>query len=362
MDTSDVEITFNQDGICNHCIAYSTSTENAFGIVNNEKALIEILTNIKKEAKGAAYDCIAGISGGVDSTYVLFLLKKYNLNPLVVHLDNGWNSELASINIENAIKTLGFDLYTKVLDWKEFKELQVAYLKASVIDLEALTDHAITATLYELATKFNVKWIIGGTNTNSEAILPSSWRYPNKTSDSINIKAINKKFRGKPIKHFPLFSFLDFVYQTSVKKVKWFSILNYVNYNKEEAKKIVIKELNWRDYGGKHYESIITRFYQGYILPKKFGIDKRRAHLATLINSGQIKREEALEILNQPPLPEYIFKQDLVYVPKKLGISQTEFAHLMEQPIKSHFSYSNDLWLRNFIFGLNKIISKIKRC
>ncbi len=357
MDTTDKDIVFDALGVCNHCNEYQELyVKNPKTKAQKDNELQELITLLKTNGKGKEYDCIAGISGGVDSTYVLYLLKKYGIRPLVVHLDNGWNSELATMNIENAIKILCFDLYTKVLNWTEFKELQVAYLKASVLDLEALSDHAITATLYQQAAKNNIKYLIAGTNIATEAILPLSWRYDNKRNDTVNIKDINSIFRKKPIKDFPLLSFQKFSYYHSVKKYMWLDILNLVDYNKEEAMQTIIKELGWRNYGGKHYESIITRFYQGYILYNKFGIDKRRAHLSTLINSGQKTRAEAIEILKTPPLPQDILTQDLEYVPKKLGLSQAEFKAIMEQPPKSHFDYKTDTNFRNLLFKINKFL------
>lgn len=355
MDTSDTEITFDKNGICNHCNNYAEVSKMVTRPLDEKhKALNLYVAKIKKDGEGKHYDCITGVSGGVDSTYVVYLLKELGLRPLVVHLDNGWNSELATKNIENIVTKLNFDLFTKVLDWNEFRELQVAYLNASVLDLEALTDHAISATLYQQAAKNNVKYIIGGTNMVTEAILPTTWRYANKTNDAVNIKDINKKFRGKPIMDFPLLSFQKYVYYTKVKKIVWFSLLDFYEYDKQRAKNVIQENLNWRDYGGKHYESIITRFYQGYILDKKFGIDKRKAHLSSLILSNQLTKEEALLELKKPLLEDEILKQDLEYVPKKLGLSNEEFNTIMQAKPKSHFDYKTDKKFRDFLFKINK--------
>jgi N-acetyl sugar amidotransferase len=359
MDTSDPDIIFDDKGVCNHCHEYEEKRKPVdLPLEVKQKKLKIFVDQIKKDGKGKAYDCITGVSGGVDSTYAVYLLKQLGLRPLVVHLDNGWNSELAVQNIENIVTRLRFDLYTKVLDWNEFKELQVAYLKASVLDLEALTDHAITATLFEQAAANNIKYIMAGTNTVTEAILPVNWRYANKTNDAVNIKDINDKFRNKPIKDFPLLSFQKYSYYYKVKKIQWFGLLDYFDYDKAKAKAIIEKELGWRDYGGKHYESIITRFYQGYILPRKFNIDKRKAHLSTLIVSGQITRDEALEELAKPIMEETILKQDLEYVPKKLGLTEQEFDEIMKLPPKSHYDYKTDKKLRNLIFSINKKMSR----
>jgi N-acetyl sugar amidotransferase len=358
MDTSDPDIQFDENGVCNHCLHFDSEIKQMLEFEGPVHPQLEKkIRQIKKDGEGKEYDCIAGASGGVDSTYALYLMKQYGLRPLVVHLDNGWNSELAVKNIENIVRKLDFDLYTKVLDWEEFRNLQLAYLKASVIDLEALSDHAIVAILYKMASKHKLKWILAGTNYATEATLPDSWRYPDK-GDAVNIKDINKRFGTKTIKSFPLMGFLEFSYYFKVKKITWLNFLNYFKYNKEEAKHTIIKELGWRDYGGKHYESIITKFYQGYILPVKFGVDKRRAHLATLIQSGQMEREEALSILTKPPLPETEVFELKEYVCKKLGISNKEFDDLMKLPIKSHYDYATDQQMRKFLFSLNRRLRK----
>lgn len=359
MDTSDPDIFFDEKGVCNHCHEFAQSKGiHTFSPEEARSRLDKIVSIIKKDGRNKRYDCITGVSGGVDSTYAVYLLKQLGLRPLVVHLDNGWDSELAVQNIENIITKLGFDLYTRVLNWNEFRELQLAYLESSVLDLEALTDHAISATLYEQANKWGLKYIMAGTNHVTEAILPLNWRYANKTNDAVNIKAINKQFRKKPIRDFPLLSFQKHAFYWKIKKIHWLSLLDFVPYDKVKAKKIIESELGWRDYGGKHYESIITRFYQGYILPRKFGIDKRRAHLSTLVVSGQMTRTQALEELDKPIMEELVLKQDLEFVPKKLGITREEFEAIMQLPPKGHYEYKTDKKLREFIFKLNRRIFK----
>jgi len=359
MDTSDKEITFTEKGECNHCRGYDINMQSIpKDEVLKRKELDRIVDEIKKAGKGKEYDCISGVSGGVDSTYLTYMLKVLGLRVLVVHLDNGWNSELAVKNIENIVTKLDFDLYTNVLDWQEFKSLQVAYLKASVLDLEALSDHAIFATLYKTANKYNIKNIITGGNLVTEGILPMSWRYDRKLTDAVNIKSIYKQFGGKKIESFPSTSIQKLAYYMKVKKIKMIDLLNFLPYEKDEAKRIITEKLDWKDYGGKHYESIITRFYQGYILPKKFGIDKRRAHLATLVASNQMSRESAIEVLKTPTLPDEILSQDIEYVPKKLGLSNKEFEDIMKQTPKSHEDYPTDLKLRNILFGINRKVIK----
>ena len=355
MDTSDPFIEFDEQGICNHCKGYDEKMKNVpVEKAQKQQQLDRIVAEMKAAGKGNEYDCISGVSGGVDSTYLTYMLKQLGLRVLVVHLDNGWNSELAVKNIENIVNKLGFDLYTKVLNWEEFRRLQVAYLKASVLDLEALSDHAIFATLYKVAASNGIKYLINGSNLATEGILPLSWRYDRKLTDAVNIKSIFKQFDGGTLKDFPLMNIQKFAYYNKIKKIQNIDLLNYMPYNKDEAKATIQRELDWRDYGGKHYESIITRFYQGYILPRKFNIDKRRAHLATLVASGQLDREEALKKLEEPTLPEEILRQDIVYVPKKLGLTESEFEKIMQAEPKMHEDYPTDQKLRNFLFRLNR--------
>jgi N-acetyl sugar amidotransferase len=355
MDTSDPEIEFDENGMCNHCRQYvEKQKQMAVSVEKKKRILDQLVAEVKSAGKGKEYDCISGVSGGVDSTYLTYILKQLGLRVLVVHLDNGWNSELAVKNIENIVTRLDFDLYTKVLNWEEFRHLQIAYLKSSVLDLEALSDHAIFATLMNQASKNNIKYIINGSNMATEGILPLSWRYDRKLTDATNIKAIFKQFDGGRLKDFPLLSIQRFAYYTKVKKIKVVNLLDYLDYNKEEAKKTITEKLDWRDYGGKHYESIITRFYQGYILTKKFGIDKRRAHFSTLVAAGQMTRAEALEKMKEPAINAAIFKQDIEYVPKKLGLTKEEFESILSLPTKSHDDYPTDKKTRELLFSLNR--------
>jgi len=278
-----------------------------------------------------------GLSGGVDSTYVAYLAKQLGLRPLAVHFDNGWNSELAVMNIENIITKLGFDLFTYVIDWNEFRDIQLAYLKASVVDIEAITDHAIFATLYRLAGEKKIKYVLSGTNVQTENTLPRSWIF-NK-HDHINIQSIHKAYGTLPLKTFPFSNAKVKRYYRQVLGVTSVSVINYVEYNKKKIKELIQRELGWRDYGGKHYESVWTRFYQGYILPTKFNIDKRKAHLSDLIFGGQITKEEALEELRKPIYDATQFKIDYDFVLKKLGLTEDEFNAIMQAPPRSHYDF-----------------------
>ena len=338
MDNSDPNIQFSPTGICNHCMEYEKiKTVRLFPPESRENRLSELISDIKNSGRNKDYDCVMGLSGGVDSSYAAYIARKNGLRPLAVHLDNGWNSELAVKNIENIITNLKIDLYTYVIDWEEFKDLQLSYFKASVIDIEVLTDHAISAILYKTAARHGIKHILSGANVVSEAILPQSWI--SDKNDLLNIKHIHRRFGSRKIKTFPKLGLTRYLYYRYYKNINVVPILNYVDYNKVEALHRIVKELSWRDYGGKHHESTFTKFYQAYILPEKFKVDKRRAHLSTLICSGQLTREEALTELNQPLYNDEELQNDILYVTKKWGMTPREFDQIMALPIRQYTEY-----------------------
>jgi N-acetyl sugar amidotransferase len=344
MDTTDPKIEFDENGTCNHCKKYDEFVEMLILPKKERKVKLEkIIEKIKQDGKGKKYDCIVGVSGGVDSTYVAYLAKKFGLRPLAIHLDNGWNSELAVGNIERVLNELDIDLYTHVIDWKEFKDLQLSYFKASVVDIEVATDHAILAMMYKIANEMNIKYILIGVNVVTEGIMPKSWVYVKK--DLKNLKSIHKKFGSVKLKTFPKLSLMFEIYCKFIKGIRPIPLLNYIDYNRKEAKEILSNKLGWKDYGGKHHESIFTKFYQLYILPTKFNIDKRKAHLSTLICSGQISREDALKKLKESLYKKEELERDKEYVIKKLGLTNKEFKELMEMPIKSHYEYGSNEWL-----------------
>lgn len=358
MDTiADPNITFDEQGVCNYYHEFKIQEKNQvrYGEAGKEK-LQAIVSEIKAAGKGKKYDCITGVSGGVDSTYLALQAKKLGLRPLIVHFDNGWNSELAVKNIENIISRLGFDLYTLVVDWEEFKDIQMAYLKASVVDIEAITDHAILGTLFRLAAKNDIKYILSGTNVVTEATLPKHWIF-NKY-DHVNIKDIHTKFGSLKLKTYPLFTGKEKRMCIRLKGIQSVSPLNYMDYNKAAVKNEIIQELGWRDYGGKHYESVFTRFYQGYILPVKFGIDKRKAHLSNLIFSGQITKEEALAELEKPGYDPQQLKEDYAFVLKKFNLTDAEFDELMKQPRREHqeFKIEKSVWDKYWVLRMVKKI------
>lgn len=336
MDQSDPAIVFDAEGVCNHCHTFPLLVKKyvlkgAEGLRHWENTVKEI-TTIQRRRK---YDVILGISGGTDSSYLAYLAKKYELRTLLVHFDNGWNSQIANKNIENIIKKTGFDFYTLVVDWEEFKDLQLSYFKADVIDIEALTDHAIMATLYRLAARHKIPFILSGYNINTEGILPAAWVY--RKRDSWNIKDIHRHYGTlHTLKTFPFYTFWGKKWYNTLLKFEKITPLNWIDYNKYDAQQVLRETFGWQDYGGKHYESVFTRFYQSYILPGKFGVDKRKAHLSTLIVSGQLTREEALRELEKPILEEKALQHDKTFVLNKLGFGEKEFEEYMHRPQVPH--------------------------
>jgi len=355
MDThDDPSIVFDDKGVCNYCHDYKkVAKQRIFG----KAELDELILKIKKKGRNKDYDCIIGLSGGVDSTYVAYIVKSLGLRPLAVHLDNGWDSELAVSNIEKTINILHIDLHTHVINWEEFKDLQLSYLKASVVDIEATSDHAIFASLYKTASDNGIKYILTGENLSTEGFLPPNWVH-NK-NDLVNIKAIQRKFGTLKLRTFPVLGLRRKWYYSKIKGIKSVPILNYIDYVKEDAKKMIAQNLQWRDYGGKHHESLITRFYQSYILPQKFGIDKRKSHLSTLICSNQLSREDALLELKKPLYINEDLKKDKDYIIKKFGQSESEFQKIMLAPIKKHTDFPSIMNWYSRLYGMIKIYRKV---
>lgn len=344
LDTTSSTITFDGQGICNYCHAFDRQMEKFINIdpAIKQSKLQQAVDYIKKAGKNRPYDCILGLSGGVDSTYMAYLAVKLGLRPMAVHFDNGWNSELAVKNIENIVSKLGLDLKTYVINWDEFRDIQLAYLKASVVDIEVPTDQLIFAALNKIAKENNIHYILSGANIVTEYGMPLDWAYRNK-SDQANLLNIYKRFgSGKKLSTLPKFGFYKRFFYTNVSGIQTISLLNYVDYRKAEIKKLIARELDWKDYGGKHYESIFTRFYQGYILPKKFNIDKRKAHLSALICSGQITREQALEELQEDTYNKELQAEDRAFVIKKFNLSEAEFEAIMAAPRVEHDFYGTE--------------------
>lgn len=346
MDSTDPDIVFYGDAGCSNC-------KEARKKLHSSRKTIEdlhiITKQIKKAGKGKKYNCVIGVSGGVDSSFVAHMVKKMGLRPIAVHLDNGWDSEEAVSNIKCLLDKLDIDLYNYVADWQEFKDLQLSFLKASTPDSEIPTDHAIIAALYIVAEKYNIKYIIDGHNISSESILPVQWSQGH--SDWKYIKSIQEQFGTQSLKTFPHISRWKGLYYDKIRKIERIHALDYIRYDKEKAKEILSKKYHWIDYGGKHHESFYTKFYQAYILPQKFGYDKRKAHLSSLIAAGQITREAALKKLEEPLYDPGSLEQDITYFIHKMNINKAEFDSIMQSPKKTYWDYPNykkDWIFRNF--------------
>jgi len=352
MDSEIVGIRFDENGICNFC-----KIQDFFEKKSKELNLQEIVNKIKLKGKNKKYDCLIGISGGIDSTYLLyFVTKKLRLRPLVIHIDNEWNSEIATENIEKIVSKLNVDLKTINVDWNEFRDLQIAFLKASVPGVEVPTDSALISIPYKIALENDIKTIIIGNNYRTEGRTPFGWGY----SDGRYVKSIYKKFTGKKLKSYPNLTWTNKVYYHYFKKIHFVRLLDYIVYDKKEATEIVKKEVGWKPYGHKHYESIYTRFVQSYLLPEKFNIDKRKSHFSALIRSGQMKREDALyELQNNPPYPEEKKKEDLEYVLKKLELTKEEWNEIFNRKPKTFLDYSSyyPFIKRTPIWIISKLVS-----
>ncbi len=358
MDTlADRSIEFNEDGLCCHCMRYDRLAEvRRLQGARGREALNTLVNRIKAAGRGAEYDCIIGVSGGVDSTYVAWLVKRHGLRPLAIHFDNGWNSELATRNIERVLRNISIDLHTYVVDWEEFRDLQLAFLKGSTPDGEIPTDHAIGALLWKEADARGIKYIISGMNFTTESISVPDWSYGH--SDWRYIKDVHRRYGTVKLKTYPHFSLPYLFYANIVRRIRVVSILNYVDYNKHQAMELLRNELGWKDYGGKHHESIYTRFYQGYILPRKFGVDKRYGHLSDLINAGQISRTQALAEMQRPPYEDALQQEDLIYAAKKLRLSPQQFEEIMHTPVKSFRDYRN---LYKLVQALRNTVNRLRQ-
>ena len=341
MDTTDPDIRFDENGVCEYCLKHEPllkkiqpSREEGY------RRLQRVVDKIKVYGQGREYDCLLGVSGGVDSSYVAYLAGIHGLRPLVVHFDNGWNSELSVENIRRIIDKFNFDLLTYVIDWEEFKDLQRSFFKASVVDIELLTDHAIAAAMYIIAQQQKIKYILVGGNLATENGMPNAWVWHKK--DLGNIKAIQRRFGTLPIKSFPTFSVWRWLWIRAWSSLVYVRFLDLIHYRKYEAIETLSRELGWRYYGGKHYESVFTKFYQAYVLPEKFGIDKRKVHFSSLIRNGEMTREQAMSELQRPLYDPEKLEQDKSYVLKKLEFSEEDFEAIMKQPVKSHLDYWSD--------------------
>jgi N-acetyl sugar amidotransferase len=358
MDTTDPEIKFDGNGYCSNCnSALELGDRIWFPDENGSRALDSIFDKIKHEGRKKEFDCIIGLSGGIDSSYLAYMAVKKGLRPLVVHVDCGWNSEQAVRNVENVVKKLNIELHTFVVNWEEMKDLQRAFFKASLPDQDIPQDHAIFAALYNFARENNISWMLNGYNFATESILPQAWGH--QAMDYRHLKAIHRRFGEIKLKEYPHVNFFQRYIWHTVRRMKIVTPLNYINYNKEEAIEILKNELGWQYYGGKHYESRFTKFFQSYYLPLKFSFDKRRAHLSSLIISGQMSREEALNKMSENLYAENEIDYDLEYVAKKLGWTVSEFRQIIALPPHRHKDYPNNESLFNLGSRLKQNVKKL---
>ncbi len=349
MDTTDSKIVFDQDGVCDHCLTFQKDilphwhTDDA-----GWAEITAIADQIREEGKDKEFDCILGMSGGIDSSYLTYMVKeKLNLRPLVFHVDAGWNSQQAVNNIEQIVDRLGLDLYTEVIDWEEMKDLQLAYFKSGVPHIDSPQDHAFFATMYKFANKHNIRFILTGGNYSTECIRnPLEWMY--YQSDSIQLKDIHKQFGTIPLKNFPVTNVLwHKIYLPYIKRIKLIRPLDFFEYNKEEATQFLVDSLGYQRYAQKHFESRFTKFYEGYWLPKKFGYDTRKVQYASLILTGQMSRNEALEKLKTPAFDEKTIAHDFEYIATKLGITEQELQGYMDAPNKTYKDYKSQQTIYN---------------
>jgi N-acetyl sugar amidotransferase len=343
MDTSDAFIIFNDKGVCDHCNTfYNHTLPNWYTDERGQQELQAIVGKIKQAGIGKEFDCIIGMSGGIDSSYLTYIAtEQLGLRPLVFHVDAGWNSQEAVNNIEKLVDRLGLDLYTEVIDWEEMRDLQLAFFKSGVPHIDTPQDHAFFATMYKFAEQHNVNYILTGANLSTECIRnPVEWMY--YQSDSIQLRDIHRQYGTRPLVNFPITSVLRHkIYLPYIRRIKVIRPLNYIPYIKQDAMNLLIEKFGWQPYPQKHFESRFTRFYEGYWLPKKFGYDTRRVQFSSLIVTGQMTREEALEKLKHPPYDETTIAHEFEYIATKLGISVAELQGYLNAPNRTYKDYKS---------------------
>ena len=357
MDTTDPKITFDKEGMCDHCQSFYKNTIPNWPYKNKgaKKELNKMISKIKEYGKDKDYDCIIGMSGGIDSSYLLYLAKeKFKLRPLVFHVDAGWNTDIAVNNIQVLVDKLGLELYTEVINWEEVKDLQLAFLKSGVSHIDTPQDHAFFATMYKFANQYKIKHILTGSNLSTECIRnPVEWMY--YQSDSVQLKDIHSKFGENKLKTFPTTSILwHKFFLPYIKKIKVFKPLDYVNYNKENAINLLTDKFGWRKYPQKHFESRFTSFYESYWLPKRFGIDVRKVQFSSLILTNQMKRSEAIKLLKKSPFDPKNIHKEISFVANKLDITVDELNEYMNMPIKTYKDYKS----QRKLYGIGSYLFK----
>lgn len=360
MDDSNPAIQFDEEGNCNCCRdAIARMPSEWWTGTEGENRMNKLVVNLKAKGRGKPYDAMVGLSGGIDSAYLAHLAsKKHGLRLLAVHVDGGWNSEPAVANIETMVRSLGVDFHTHVIEWQEMRDLQVAFLKASVLNQDIPQDHAFFATLYRTAQRFGVRDFLSGVNFASESIVPPGFGHP--SIDGKHLRSIHKTFGCQPLDSYPVMELPEYLWMTRIRKqLTIHRPLNYLAYDKEAAQVELKREYGWRDYGGKHSESRFTKFYQDIYLTRKFAFDKRRLHLSSLIVSGQMTRAAALKGLENPPISSQQERRDIKFVAKKLGLTTAELNEFIESPPRQHKSYPNSLFWFGAL-GRLKALSRLK--
>lgn len=361
MDTSDEDIVFDEQGICNHCTAALMERKAVAYKKGQSEVLLEgILKKIKAKGRKARYDCLVGVSGGLDSSYVAHLAIKMGLRPLLLHIDNGWDSEIAVRNIRNLITALNVDYVSEVIDWESFRQVQLGFLKSSSVDLEMPTDIAILAATYKVAAREGINYIISGSNFSGECILPLTWGYHVSRDMAYYRHIVNRYSTGK-LRRIPVVNIWKEIVYKFVHNIKTIYLLNYIDYNKE-AIRTDLKELyNWESYAGKHHESRITAFWQGYVMPSKYNMDYRRATYSSQICAGQMSRATAIELLAAPPYGNASVAEQTKYISKKFGISVNEMDRYLSLPPKTYKDFPNQYKMIRFIFDSYRRIFKKQR-
>lgn len=343
MDITDSAIIFDEKGVCDHCNTFYRHTlPNWPKGEQAQKKLTALTEGIKRAGEGEDFDCIIGMSGGIDSSYLTYVAREQlGLRPLVFHVDAGWNSQEAVNNIEKLVDGLGLDLYTEVIDWEEMRDLQLAFFRSGAPYIDTPQDHAFFATMYKFAEQYKVKYILTGANLSTECVRnPVEWMY--YQSDSVQLRDIHRRYGHRPLNSFPVTSILwHKIFLPYVKGIRVEKPLNLVPYIKQEAMSLLMDKFGWQPYPQKHFESRFTRFYESYWLPKRFGYDVRRVQYSSLILTGQMTRKEAVERLEQPPYDESSIEHDMEYVANKLGISVHELKSCMDLPKTTYRDYKS---------------------
>ena len=346
MDTTDSKITFDENGVCDHCRNFDKNIKPYWNPNENKMdELLKLADKIRRTGTGKDYDCILGLSGGADSSYLAYIAKEVlHLRPLIFVVDTGWNLNVAVENIEKIVKGLDLDMYTEVINWKEMSDLQLAFFKAQISSQDFPQDHAIFAGLYNYAVKHKIKYVLTGSNSATEFIRPPvEWLYMN---DLTMAKDIHTKFGKIPLKTFPTCGMMKYrLLYKYVYGMERIYPLDYVVYNKPEVERLLHEKYGWTRYENKHYENVFTRFFEGYYLPSKFGFDTRKNVFSNQILAETMSREEALKQLSKPPYDPDLMEQDKEYVAKKLGISMEEFDHIIAGENKTPLDYKNTYWL-----------------